>query len=405
MKYLILGAGPTGLSFANKLKQSGERDFIILEKERNAGGLCRSVDVDGAPFDIGGGHFLDVRCKKVLDFLFEFMPESEWKLFERDSQIKVNESMISHPIEANIWQMELEDQVEYLKSIAVAGCNLGTEMPKAFVDWIYWKLGSRIAEDYMIPYNQKMFGKELNSLGTYWLEKLPSVSFEETLLSCLTKKAYGKEPGHAQFYYPKKYGYGELWERMAQEIKENIEYEKIVDKIDFDLKTVRTKDGESYHADIIITTIPWAEFSEISGMPKNLREYIKKLKYSSIQTEYHQEMLDTDAQWIYYPSPELSYHRVLVRHNFCHDSKGYWTETNMDRVSSSRISTDFSYVNQYAYPLNTINKPEMMHKILSWSKQKGVYGLGRWGEHKHYNSDVTVGLAIEMAEVLSEKCK
>ena len=30
-------------------------------------------------------------------------------------------------------------------------------MPQKFVDWIYWKLGNKIAEDYMIPYNQKMF--------------------------------------------------------------------------------------------------------------------------------------------------------------------------------------------------------------------------------------------------------
>jgi hypothetical protein len=45
---------------------------------------------------------------------------------------------------------------------------------------------------HMIPYNQKMFGEDLNQLGTYWLEKLPNVSFEETLLSCLTKKAYGR---------------------------------------------------------------------------------------------------------------------------------------------------------------------------------------------------------------------
>ena len=115
-------------------------------------------------------------------------------MYDRDSRIEVNGNEISHPIEANIWQMKLEDQVEYLKSIAVAGCNTGIDMPKRFTDWIYWKLGNKIAEDYMIPYNQKMFNKELDQLGTYWLEKLPNVSFEETLLSCLTKKAYGKQP-------------------------------------------------------------------------------------------------------------------------------------------------------------------------------------------------------------------
>lgn len=167
MKYLILGAGPSGLTLANRLKQMGETSFFVLEKEKEAGGLCRSTQVDGSPFDIGGGHFLDVRRPKVNEFLFQFMPEEEWEKFDRDSRIAVNGDVISHPIEANIWQMKLENQVEYLKSIAVAGCNLKEEMPQEFVSWIYWKLGDKIAENYMIPYNQKMFGEDLNQLGTY----------------------------------------------------------------------------------------------------------------------------------------------------------------------------------------------------------------------------------------------
>ncbi len=61
VKYLILGAGPAGLTFANMLKRKGEESFLILEKEKEAGGLCRSAEVDGSPLDIGGGHFLDVR--------------------------------------------------------------------------------------------------------------------------------------------------------------------------------------------------------------------------------------------------------------------------------------------------------------------------------------------------------
>ena len=58
VKYLILGAGPAGLTFANRLKQSGEDSFLVVKKETEAGGLCRSCQVDGSPFDIGGGHFV-----------------------------------------------------------------------------------------------------------------------------------------------------------------------------------------------------------------------------------------------------------------------------------------------------------------------------------------------------------
>ena len=400
MKYLILGAGPAGLTVANQLLQKGESDFLVLEREKEAGGLCRSAEVDGSPLDIGGGHFLDVRRPKVNEFLFHFMPEEEWDTYDRDSKIVVNDTWINSPIEANIWQMKLQDQVEYLKAIAVAGCNLNLPMPEKFVDWIFWKLGSKVAEDYMIPYNQKMFGENLNELGTYWLEKLPNVSFDETLISCLTKKAYGTQPGHASFYYPKKYGYGELWIRMANQLGNKIIYNESVDTIDLDKKIVNGK----YQADIIINTIPWTSYKDIIGLPQELKQNIKKLKKSSVVIDYYEEKLDTKAQWIYYPNPELSYHRILVRHNFCPNSKGYWTETNNDR-RDDKMETSFRYINEFAYPLNTIGKQELMKELLSYTKTKNVYGLGRWGEWQHYNSDLVVELGMKFVDEILESVK
>ena len=65
-----------------------------------------------------------------------------------------------------------------------------------------------------------------------------------------------------------------------------------------------------------------------------------------------------------------------------------------------KTNDNFKYMNKYAYPLNTIRKPEIMDKLLRWSKEQGVLGLGRWGEHQHYNSDVTVELAMKLGESL-----
>ena len=403
-KYLILGAGPAGLTFANVLKERGETSFLVLEKEAEAGGLCRSVEVDGSPFDIGGGHFLDVKRPKVNEFLFRFMPEEEWDRYTRDSRIEVNGELISHPIEANIWQMSLNLQVEYLKAIARAGCSQGTPKPESFVDWIYWKLGDRIAEDYMLPYNRKMFGEDLNALGTYWLEKLPNVSFEETLKSCLARKAYGTQPGHAEFYYPRRYGYGELWRRMAETVAPNIIYNTAVSGIDFEACAVVTEQQEKYEAEHIVTTIPWAELTENTSMPRELEEKVAELKYSSVETRYYGENLDTAAHWIYYPDNRKAYHRILVRHNFCPGSRGYWTETNCTRIGVLPESEkgNYHYMNKYAYPLNTLDKPGIMRELLVWAKEHHVFGLGRWGEHQHYNSDVTVERAMGLVnEMLS----
>ena len=61
----------------------------------------------------------------------------------------------------------------------------------------------------------------------------------------------------------------------------------------------------------------------------------------------------------------------------------------------------FQYVNAYAYQLNTIGKPSIMKELLAWCSERGVYGLGRWGEHQHYNSDTAVRRAMELAEKIA----
>lgn len=392
MKYLILGGGPAGLTVANQLLRQGETSFLLLEKEQEVGGLCRSSEVDGSPLDIGGGHFLDVSRPKVNRFLFSFLEEAEWDLYCRDSRIQVLGKEISHPIESNLWQLDIQTQVEYLKSIATAGCNLGNPMPEDFIEWIYWKFGARLAEDYMIPYNQKMFSENLRELGTYWLEKLPDVSFEETLLSCLEKKTKGKQPAHTQFYYPKRYGYGEVWRRMGEAVKSHISFGVNVETIDFTNRIV----NDYYKAENIIITIPWTSLRRLDGMPEVLQKKISRLKYTSIQIAYKKEKLASDAQWVYIPDMQVPYHRILVRHNFCPNSKGYWTETNMERAGGKQGKDIFC--NVYAYPLNTIEKPQIMKDLLFWCKKRRVYGLGRWGEWEHYNSDVTVEKALRLAE-------
>lgn len=393
MKYLILGAGPAGLSLAYRLLQRGEKDFLILEKEKEAGGLCRSKQIDGAPLDIGGGHFVDVKNKAVLDFLFDMMPREEWNFYERNSQIAIYEQFINSPIESNIWQLSIDKQVEHLKEIAIAGCNLDLPKPDKFTDWIYWKLGKKIAEDYMIPYNQKMFAENLDELGTYWMEKLPDVSFEETLRSCLEHKAYGAQPGHAQFLYPKKYGSGEIWLRIAEKMYDYIKYDVTVNRLDIKKHEIN---GE-YRAEKIICTVPWSEFEEIEGIELRYMDMIKNLKYSSIVTEYVSETLQSDAHWIYYPDLQRSYHRILNRRTFS-GGRGYWTETNLVRYSQKQEKV--SFVNKYAYPLNTVDKPAIMGELLSEMKKYNIFGLGRWGEWQHYNTDVVVQHAFNLAEMI-----
>lgn len=391
VKYLILGAGPAGLTVANRLLDKGITSFCVLEKEEEAGGLCRSRIVDGSPLDIGGGHILDVRRPQVTEYLFRFMPVEEWNAFDRKSDIVLdNQKKIDYPYEANIWQFPIEEQVQHLLAIANAGCNRGVEKPVQFDKWIVWKLGEKIATEYMFPYNRKIWSIDLKRLGTYWLEKLPNVSLEETLYSCLEHKPYGTLPGHAKFYYPKAYGFGELWLRMADRVKDYIHYGVKAESLDAAERCV----NGTFYGETIINTIPWNSFERVTGMPEEIKQAIGRLEYSSVVIEYQPEAVDTEAHWTYFPDESLDYHRILWRSNFCAGSKGFWTETNLKRYHENREK--FYYVNQYAYPLNTIEKPESIRRILAWAKEHNIIGVGRWGEWEHLNTDVTVEHALKL---------
>ena len=93
----------------------------------------------------------------------------------------------------------------------------------------------------------------------------PNVSYKETLKSCEEHKSYGTQPGHAKFYYPKKYGYGEVFVRIARSMDENLVYGVSVNSMDFSSKIVTCSNGESYQADTIISTIHWTSLEVKNG--------------------------------------------------------------------------------------------------------------------------------------------
>ena len=142
---------------------------------------------------------------------------------------------------------------------------------------------------------------------------------------------------------------------------------------------------------------PQGAIDRINSQIAELENQISELKHTSIIVSYKPETLDTPAHWIYCPDLALDYHRILVRSNFCAGAKGYWTETNSARFKDRG---GISFKNEYAYPLNTRNKPLVMQKLLSFARAKNVIALGRWGEWEHYNSDVTVLKAMELSDKL-----
>ena len=395
-KYLILGAGPSGLACAHTLRQLGQESFLVLEKENEAGGLCRSAEVDGKPLDIGGGHFLDLKRKEVLELLFQFMGREEWQEHHRVSKIRIRGVEIDHPLEGNLWQLPLSDQMDFLESIAKAGCLRGEAKPEAFADWITWKLGECIAREYMLPYNRKIWSMDPNALGTYWLYKLPDVSFRETLQSCLERRMFGALPAHGTFLYPKKHGYGEVWRRMGDALGDQLHLGEKFQSVDPERRIVNGR----YQADIIVNSIPWSAWTQAGPMPPEVLAAVGQLVQVPIDVDYCADTLPSDSHWTYDPDEAKSFHRILLRANFCAGSRGYWTETNSAR-SLALQPGGFRHHNEFAYPVNTLGKPAAVATVMAWAKSHGIQPLGRWGHWEHMNSDVAVSLAIAAGRELA----
>lgn len=391
IRYCILGAGPSGLTFAHALKRAGITSFVVLEQATEPGGLCRSAMVDGAPLDIGGGHFLDVRRQAVLDFLFQFMPRPEWVEHRRVAKVRLRGHEVDHPLESHLWQLPEALQREYLESIAAAGCVTGQPAPESFADWVQWKFGRRIAEDYMLPYNRKMWCRPLEQLGTYWLHKLPNVSYEETLESCRRRATVGTLPAHGTFLYPREHGYGEVWRRLGAALADHLVTGCPVQRVD---PASRIVNG-AYRYEHLISTIPWPHWRSWGGLPAEVEAAVASLVHTSVDVDYIPDNVPTDSHWTYEPAEDVTFHRLLLRHNFCRGARGHWTETNAARNGTAR---NFRHRNEYAYPVNTRGKPEAVALITRWAQANGITSLGRWGTWEHMNSDVAVDLALKAAE-------
>ena len=60
VKYLIIGGGISGLMFANFV----EKDYLIVEKENEVGGYCRTIKNKDFVWDYAG-HFYHFKTEKL----------------------------------------------------------------------------------------------------------------------------------------------------------------------------------------------------------------------------------------------------------------------------------------------------------------------------------------------------
>lgn len=399
---IILGGGISGLTYARLLQKHTNKSFMVMEKESTPGGLCRTKNINGNYFDIGGGHFLYTKHQHVYNFIFSHIPEHEFNRFQRVTKIKIHGTYVDYPLEQNIWQLPKEQQYKYLCSI-IDGQKYDPKNSN-FKEWILRNLGSEIFDNYLSPYNEKIWGVPVHEMSTDWLYKIPSVDLKDILRATIFRQADARAlPSHPYFYYPKEGGFQRITDAIYHPIKEHVRLGEPVASMRYYIHPSKPgcahwEINDKYIAPMVINTIAW------NLLPlRHNHESIKNLHHNSIYVSLKKEDYDNNWQWCYLPDKSIATHREFYVNNYALNNadKCIAYETNASRFTSVQRSESMTYhLNEYAYPIPTQKHSESIKEVINHYGQYNLHGLGRWGQWQYHNSDVCIDAAFKLFEKL-----
>lgn len=402
-EYIIIGAGVTGLTICKKLREAGISNILVLEAENRVGGLCKTEKIDGHQLDIGGGHFFHTKYPEVFEYVFSHIRKSEFNYYKRVSKIALEGITIDYPIESNIWQFPIEQQIKYLISVVRNGEAQNKPEPENYEEWIRWKLGDLICDNYMIPYNEKLWGVKINQMDCDWLYKIPQVNVEEILKYSLERHAdNNKFPAHIYFYYPAEGGFQRIVDALSEDEKRYVQLNtKVISLENRDNHWIVNKEFETKY---VVNTAPWRNLYGALGEPVELSNYFEKIQYNRLMISLYEKPYDHNWHWRYIPDIQKTYHREFYVHNFAADSKenGVYLESNLERYRNYPLKYDgkllYELETDAAYPVPVIGHENAINNILKYYKLKGLFGVGRWGQHQYQNADVSMYEAMKFVE-------
>ena len=403
-KYAIIGGGVTGLAAARRLQQMGEEDFIVLEGARKLGGLCRTEVIKGHYLDIGGGHVLHSRFPEVLDWIFEHIPITDFNKYNTKVLINLEGHPVEFPIELNLWQLPVDMQVDYLYSYL----NASKSAPNLdnFETWIKSYLGDKIADNYMIPYNKKLWGMDISKISTEWLCKIPKTDVKLILRSIIERNANFTEEvvSHRSFYYPKYGGFQSVIDAISKPLpKGSVRVGNHISTLTYHPRVKLWAVTPQISAVNVINTAPWKLLDvQIDGF-EEYGDCVSRCEYlSDVISLWEREPYTHDAHWQYLPGPDVEQHREFYIHNFAPYSKPGGVMTDINREAWLRNDKKwkagyplYEHENVYAYPIPSKQYKAVMSHMLQKLKQYNLYGLGRWGQHQYFNTDQCIKQVLE----------
>ncbi len=415
---IIIGAGPAGLGAALALHD----DAMVLESGGEVAGLSRTIERDGAIFDLGG-HSFHTPHAAVRELVFNALDMEEQK---REAWCWLNGEWIPYPFQKHAHLLaDTEMRSACLSDMA----NAGDSSDSANFDvYLERRFGKAAANLFMRPYNRKLWGDDLSRLATEWISQ--RVAAPAGTAEHFVEAGGRRTPLQADttIAYPARGGFGEIFRALAGRAP-NIRLNTRVLAIDPERRQLTTSGGETLGWRRIVSTIPLPRLmAALPIAPAELTAAIGLLE--ALPVDLVMLTLEgrgpLDRQRVYCPDPAIPGHKIVLNNTSSRwlrglPRHGIQVEVAGRRTVDPRHLADETIAGlmrmgvlgsradvrgadvlrlEFGYPAPTHARDRIIGDTRRWLAERGILLAGRFAEWAYINSDEALARGLFLGQAL-----
>jgi protoporphyrinogen oxidase len=438
-RVVILGAGPTGLGAAYRLSELGIDTFTVVEARATPGGLAASeVDEHGFTWDIGG--HVQFSHYDYYDAVLDRALPDAWLEHERQAWVWVAGSWVPYPFQYNLHRLPPAERDRALLGLERSRTRASGAVPGHFGAWIDATFGEGIGEIFLRPYNEKVWGFSLETLGVEWMGDRVAIPDLERVRRNVRegRDDIGWGPNH-RFRYPRRGGTGAIWTSVAALLDaDRFRLGVAAQQVALNEGRLDLSGGQTLPFDHLISSAPLDVLCGLSsGLSPAARRAAGGFRHSSchivgVGLRGPLPPVLTGKSWIYFPGASSPYYRVTVLSNYSPlnvPAERHWSlmaeicETCAKPIDAMRLpdwtltamgedgllppGTDIISLwhrrEAYGYPTPFLGRDAALACLLPELERHRVYSRGRFGAWKYEvsNQDHSFMQGVEVVNRLT----
>lgn len=410
---LIIGAGMSGIAYATFT----DKDYIIIEKDNEIGGYCKTVKKGDYIWDYSG-HFFHFRNDDMKELVCKYINPETLKKVNKITKIYYRGKYIDFPFQKNIHQLDKQEFIDCLYDLfSTENINVQT-----FKDMVYANLGKSISEKFLIPYNEKLYACNLNDLDADAMGRFFPKANKEDIIQNFKKSENNSY--NDTFVYSS----GGAIEYVNSLFK-NVDSSKVflnekIEKIDIQRKIAYTNKRDLKY-DRIISAMPFPNLLSVCNI-----EYDKYIfswnKVLVFNLGFDSKGNDTESSWVYVPDKDVCFYRFGYYDNIIKSDKmslyieiGFSKDEKIDSIDNilNRVLNDLrkigvltnqKLVDYHSVLMNPayvhINKKsiEAVDNYKKELEKYDIYSIGRYGSWTYCSIEDNIIEARELVKKLNK---